>query len=60
MWPNPQESTDFVIFTEEIPNEKFHFLCGAAYSKNEPFPAHVPIYFNVFQYSTSVASGDVL
>ena len=25
MRPNPQETADFVIFTEEIPNEK-HFL----------------------------------
>ena len=27
MWPNPQESTDFVTFTEEILNGKLRFLC---------------------------------
>ena len=26
MWPNPQETADLVTFTEEILNEKFHFL----------------------------------
>ena len=26
MWPNPQFSADFVTFTEEILNEKFHVL----------------------------------
>ena len=25
MWPNPQETTDLVTFTEEILNEKLHF-----------------------------------
>ena len=28
MWPNPQFPTDLVIFTEEILNEKLHFLCS--------------------------------
>ena len=27
MWPNPQETEDFVAFTEEILNEELHFLC---------------------------------
>ena len=27
MWPNLQETADLVKFTEEILNEKFHFLC---------------------------------
>ena len=27
MWPNPQETADLVILTEEILNEKLHFLC---------------------------------
>ena len=27
MWPDPQFSADLVAFTEEIPNEKLHFLC---------------------------------
>ena len=25
MWPNPQETADFVTFTEEILNRKLHF-----------------------------------
>ena len=28
MWPNPQEPADLVTFTEEILNEKLHFLCS--------------------------------
>ena len=28
MWPNPQFSADLVIFAEEIPNGKLHFLCS--------------------------------
>ena len=28
MWPDPQETADFVIFTEEILNGKLHFLCS--------------------------------
>ena len=28
MWPNPQETADLVTFTEEILNEKLHFLCS--------------------------------
>ena len=26
MWPNPQENAHLVTFTEEILNEKLHFL----------------------------------
>ena len=29
MWPNLQETADFVTFTEEILYAKFHFLCIA-------------------------------
>ena len=29
MWPNPQETADFVTFTEEILNGKLHFLCSS-------------------------------
>ena len=29
MWPNPQDTSDLVTFTEEIPNGKLHFLCCA-------------------------------
>ena len=28
MWPNPQFPADLVKFTEEIFNEKRHFLCS--------------------------------
>ena len=28
MWPNPQETSDLVTFTEEILNWKLHFLCS--------------------------------
>ena len=34
MWPNPQFSTDLVIFTEEILNGKLHFLCSVCFLKN--------------------------
>ena len=27
MWPNPQFPADLVKFTEDILNEKLHFLC---------------------------------
>ena len=26
MWPNPHGTADLVLFTEEIPNGKLHFL----------------------------------
>ena len=29
MWPNPQFPADLVTLTEEIRNEKLHFLCSA-------------------------------
>ena len=28
MWSNPQETSNLVIVTEEIPKEKRHFLCS--------------------------------
>ena len=28
MWPNPQFTADLVTFTEEIFNQKLHFLCS--------------------------------
>ena len=30
MWPNPQFPADLVIFAEEIPNGKLHFLCSGS------------------------------
>ena len=35
MWPNPQVPADLVTFTEEILNEKLHFLCSE-YVRNAP------------------------
>ena len=32
MWPNPQETVDLVIFTEEMLNEKLHFVCSDAFA----------------------------
>ena len=31
MWPYPQETADLITLTEEILNEKLHFLCGDIY-----------------------------
>ena len=32
MWPNPQKTADLVKFTEEILNEKLHFLCSVYFT----------------------------
>ena len=32
MRPNPQETANLVTFTEEIHNEKLHFLCSGSYN----------------------------
>ena len=43
MWPNPQETTDLTTFTEEILNEKRHFLyCNKQILKQLSF--HVKIF----------------
>ena len=34
MWPNPQFPADLVTFTEEIFNEKLHFLCSERSKKD--------------------------
>ena len=34
MWPNPQETEDLVLFTEEILNGKFLFLCSIYHNNN--------------------------
>ena len=39
MWPSPQETVDLVIFTEEILNEKLHFLYSVYFKA---------IYLNMF------------
>ena len=31
MWPNPQETTGLVTFTQEILNGKLHYLCSVLY-----------------------------
>ena len=33
MSPNPQETADLVMFTEEILNGKLHFFCSQGHSK---------------------------
>ena len=33
MWPNPQENTDLVTFTEGIFNGKLHYLCSDNFSQ---------------------------
>ena len=34
MWPNPQETADFVTFTEKMLNGKLYFLCSVIYRIN--------------------------
>ena len=34
MLPNPQETEDLVTFTEEILNEKLHYLCSVILHEN--------------------------
>ena len=56
MWPNPQFSADLVTYTEEILNEKLHFLCrGNRLDTNQinkfkkrlrPLPNKVPNPYN--------------
>ena len=36
MWLNPQETADLVAFTEEILNEKLHFLSSVAFFQSFP------------------------
>ena len=35
MWPNSQETADLVTVTEEILNEKLHFLCSAHFKEEK-------------------------
>ena len=47
MWPSSRETTDLVTFTEEIRNEKLHFLCSERqYLKNQfqSLPKHNSIH----------------
>ena len=37
MRPNPQDATDLVIFTEEIPSEKLLFLCSVTFDQHGQF-----------------------
>ena len=56
MWPNPQFPAHLVTFTEEICNEKLHFLCTVYwklilhryFSRN--FPRFWVIAYNVFEF----------
>ena len=38
MWTNLQETADLVTFTEEILNEKLHFLCSVIFCNLFHFP----------------------
>ena len=40
MWPNPQETADFVSFTEENLNGKLHSLCKEFYGNYFSAPVH--------------------
>ena len=40
MWPNRQETADFVTFTEEIPNEELHFFCRVSLDLMEESSLH--------------------
>ena len=44
MSPNPQETADFVTFTEEIHKRKLHFLCSGCLVLNL---GQVPIGFEI-------------
>ena len=33
MWPNPQKTEDLVTFTEEIIDQKLHFMWSADYNQ---------------------------
>ena len=50
MWPNPQLPTDLLTFTEEILNEKLHFLCSAG-TLGEEYPSLELFLVCVFPYS---------
>ena len=45
MWPNPQETTDLVTFTKEIPNGKPHFLCSDSGMK---WVKNIEIIYSIF------------
>ena len=44
MWPNPQETTDLVIFTEEILNGKLYFLSRVSELRG------ISVYFNLERF----------
>ena len=52
MRPNPQETADLVLFTEEILNVRFHFLCSVT-DCNSSFPYYSNAFedFEILSYS---------
>ena len=48
MCPNPQETVDLLIFTEEILNGKLHFLCSVQYLLRGVFRNLPTIYDKVY------------
>ena len=49
MWPNPQETADLFIFSEEILNGKLYFVCSESFSLSFAF-----VVAGVFQYILSL------
>ena len=43
MWPNPRETADLVTITEDVFNEKLHFLCSV-YKTQRRLPPLAHIY----------------
>ena len=49
MRPNPQETADLVTFTEEVLNEKLHFLCSVRWSQTNDHVLQQKHYIDVLQ-----------
>ena len=41
MWPNSQETSDLVAFTEEIHDGKLHFLCSVYKTTDYDFQSYL-------------------
>ena len=63
MWPNSQFPTDLVMFTEEILNGKFQFLCSITKSKfrHQSVFADRKFYINFSQiFNLTIKKGEVM
>ena len=54
MWPDPQETADFVTFTEEIFNGKLHFMCSEFYSSKYYYVLKQALNFSMFCITTEL------